>query len=173
MGGFQFFLRKAPVPFCRVKCTLASLCTLYTGFLYPWYALMIPMHNAHPYFLSKIWPKTVCIIHGKIWYLNSKGPTRIGLEVLLRVERRGQEWQLKIKVGVLRCKVPGTQLCAACHSPRWWDKAFTLLALGTQWPSLWMMSESIGHLKSVLNSILERPLTPFKSDERPWTHNNS
>ena len=28
--------------------------------------LVLPMYNVHPYFLSKIWAKNLCIIPGKI-----------------------------------------------------------------------------------------------------------
>ena len=31
------------------------LCALYMGLLYPWFVVIIPMYNAHPYFPSKTW----------------------------------------------------------------------------------------------------------------------
>ena len=39
------------------------LCALYMGLLNPWYAIIIPMYNAHTYFYLK----NGHIIHGKTW----------------------------------------------------------------------------------------------------------
>ena len=53
-----------------IMCT-HILCTLYTGLLYlwmyPWYAILIPMYTAHSHFPLKNLHKKVCIICGKIW----------------------------------------------------------------------------------------------------------
>ena len=48
------------------------LCTLYMGLLYPllypWYVIITPMYNVHPYFSLKNLSKKFHVIHGKIWY---------------------------------------------------------------------------------------------------------
>ena len=54
---------------CHVSCTPIFLCALYTGLLYPWYVIIIPMYNAHPYFSLRNVGKNMQIIHGKIQYL--------------------------------------------------------------------------------------------------------
>ena len=43
----------------------------YAGLLYsyPWYVIIIPMYNAHPYLSSKIWAKKVHTTHGKCGYV--------------------------------------------------------------------------------------------------------
>ena len=44
------------------------LCASYTGVLYLWRVIIIPMCNAHPY-LSIQFGQKLCVIHGKIQYL--------------------------------------------------------------------------------------------------------
>ena len=57
---------------CNVLlCMLCThiLCALYTGLyplLNPWYVIIIPMYNVHPYFSLKNLGKKVRIIHSKI-----------------------------------------------------------------------------------------------------------
>ena len=37
--------------------------------LYPWYVIITPMYNVHPYFSLKNLGKKVHIRHGKVWYV--------------------------------------------------------------------------------------------------------
>ena len=63
------------------------VCVLYTGLLCPWYVVIIPTYNVHPYFLLKICKK-VHIIYSKIWYLfifREKGKEG---------DRKGEKYQL-------------------------------------------------------------------------------
>ena len=50
--------------FTALPCVMCThiLCVLYTGLLYPWCAITIPMYNAHPYFSLKNLGKKVRII---------------------------------------------------------------------------------------------------------------
>ena len=52
--------------------THVSVCITYMGLLYPllypWYVIIIPMYNAHPYFSLINLGKKMCIIYGKIQY---------------------------------------------------------------------------------------------------------
>ena len=45
------------------------LCTLYTGLLFPWYVIIMPMYDVHPYFSLKTLGKSMHITYGKIQHI--------------------------------------------------------------------------------------------------------
>lgn len=105
--------------------------------------------------------------------LNSKGLTRVVFTFVLGVERRGQEWQLKIKICVLRCKLPasdflqhimtqseGPKLSLSQHRKPSGPVSAWGQKIQETWGTDWIPS-------------LRDTDASFQKCLRPWTYNNS